>query len=45
MDTSRIARWHLLFGLTFAVLGMCPGIYMAMSQKHVQVPGAAAAAR
>jgi hypothetical protein len=38
MDTSRIARWHLLFALTFAVLGMCLGIYMAVSQNHTLHP-------
>lgn len=35
---NRVARWHLLFGLTFAVLGMCLGIYMAISKVHVQHP-------
>jgi len=38
MDTSRIARWHLLFALTFAVLGMCLGIYMASSHDHTLHP-------
>ncbi len=38
MDTSRIARWHLLFALTFAVLGMCLGIYMAVSGNHTLHP-------
>lgn len=38
MDTSRIARWHLLFALIFAVLGMCMGIYMAVSQDHTLHP-------
>lgn len=38
MDTSRIARWHLLFALTFAVLGMCLGIFMAVSGNHALHP-------
>jgi len=38
MDTSRIARWHLLFALIFAVLGMCLGIYMASSGNHTLHP-------
>ncbi len=38
MDTSRIARWHLLFALTFAALGMCLGIYMASSHDHTLRP-------
>ena len=33
---NRIARWHLLFGLGFAVIGMCLGIFMAISKVHVQ---------
>ncbi|HWI81281.1 hypothetical protein [Ramlibacter sp.] len=33
-----IARWHLLFGLTFAALGMLLGIYMAISHNHVERP-------
>jgi hypothetical protein len=33
---GRLASWHLIFGLTFAVLGMCLGIYMATSQDHGQ---------
>lgn len=35
---ARIARWHLLFGLAFAVLGMGLGIYMATTQNHAQHP-------
>ena len=40
-DPARIdalARWHLLFGLTFAGLGMVLGIYMAISQNHSEMP-------
>jgi hypothetical protein len=33
---GRIARWHLLFGLAFAIVGMVLGIYMAMTKNHVQ---------
>jgi peptidoglycan/LPS O-acetylase OafA/YrhL len=33
-----IARWHVLFGLAFAVFGMAVGIYMAISQNHVPHP-------
>ncbi len=35
---ALIARWHLLFGLAFAVFGMSVGIYMAISQNHVPHP-------
>jgi hypothetical protein len=35
---ERVARWHLLFGLTFAALGMLLGIAMAMSHNHVEMP-------
>src|SRR5512133_968407 len=35
---ARIARWHLLFGLAFAAVGIGLGIVMAMSQNHVQRP-------
>jgi uncharacterized membrane protein len=40
-DTTRIdgvAHWHLLFGLTFAGLGMLLGIYMAISHNHTEMP-------
>ena len=40
-DTTRIegiARWHLLFGLAFAGLGMLLGIYMAISHNHGEMP-------
>lgn len=33
-----IARWHVLFGLAFAVFGMGVGIYMAISHNHVPHP-------
>lgn len=33
-----IARWHVLFGLSFAVFGMAVGIYMAVSHNHVPHP-------
>jgi drug/metabolite transporter (DMT)-like permease len=33
---SAIARWHVTFGLVFAVLGMALGIYMSMSKNHGQ---------
>ena len=33
---SLISRWHVMFGLGFAVLGMALGIYMAISKNHVQ---------
>lgn len=36
MNIDRISRWHLLYGLVFAVLGMGLGIYMASSQNHGQ---------
>ena len=32
----KIARWHVAFGLVFAVLGMVLGIYMASSHNHTQ---------
>jgi hypothetical protein len=35
---ARIARWHLLFGLAFAGLGMLLGIAMAMSHNHGEMP-------
>lgn len=35
---GAIARWHLLFGLTFAGLGMALGIYMAISHNHSEMP-------
>lgn len=35
---GAIARWHLLFGLTFAGLGMVLGIYMAISNNHSEMP-------
>jgi hypothetical protein len=35
---AGIARWHLLFGLTFAGLGMLLGIGMATSGNHVEMP-------
>jgi hypothetical protein len=35
---AGIARWHLLFGLAFAGLGMLLGIGMAMSGNHVEMP-------
>jgi hypothetical protein len=40
-ETTRIdgiARWHLLFGLTFAGLGMLLGIYMSISGNHAEMP-------
>ena len=33
---SSISRWHVMFGLGFAVLGMALGIYMAISKNHGQ---------
>ena len=33
---SSISRWHVMFGLCFAVLGMALGIYMAISKNHLQ---------
>ena len=33
---SLVSRWHVLFGLVFAILGMGLGIYMAISKNHVQ---------
>ncbi|MBL0420034.1 hypothetical protein JI739_06705 [Ramlibacter sp. AW1] len=36
MNIDRISRWHLLYGLVFAIIGMVLGIYMASSQNHVQ---------
>lgn len=35
---GAIARWHLLFGLAFAGLGMLLGIYMAISNNHQEMP-------
>lgn len=40
-DPNRIAglaRWHLLFGLAFAALGMLLGIAMAISHNHSEMP-------
>lgn len=37
--TSRIhsiARWNVMFGLGFAILGMALGIYMSVSKNHGQ---------
>lgn len=34
--TAGIARWHITFGLCFAVIGMGLGIYMAESRNHTQ---------
>ncbi len=31
-----ISRWHVMFGLGFAIVGMALGIYMAISKNHVQ---------
>lgn len=33
---SAIARWHVTFGLAFAILGMALGIYMSVSKNHGQ---------
>lgn len=33
---ARIARWHVSFGLAFAVLGMALGIYMSATGIHAQ---------
>ena len=33
---ASISRWHVLFGLCFAVLGMALGIFMAISKNHAQ---------
>ena len=35
---AQIARWHVTFGLGFAVIGMALGIYMAVSQNHAEHP-------
>ena len=32
----NIARWHVLFGLAFAIAGMLLGIVMASSHDHTQ---------
>jgi len=36
MNSTRIARWNLLFALVFAIIGMLLGIYMASSKNHTQ---------
>lgn len=33
---ASLSRWHVLFGLAFAVLGMGLGIYMAKSENHTR---------
>lgn len=35
---TGIARWHLLFGLSFAALGMVLGIVMSISGNHAEMP-------
>ncbi len=35
---AQIARWHVAFGLSFGVIGMGLGIYMAMSENHAERP-------
>jgi hypothetical protein len=32
----KAARWHTMIGLTYAIVGMLVGIYMATSQNHTQ---------
>lgn len=34
---TQIARWHLLFGLCFAVIGLALGCYMGASENHGQL--------
>ncbi|MEJ7929436.1 hypothetical protein WG922_05555 [Ramlibacter sp. AN1015] len=36
MSIEKISRWHLLFGLVFAIAGMVLGIVMATSKNHGQ---------
>ncbi|MDB5522263.1 MAG: hypothetical protein JWM58_26 [Rhizobium sp.] len=38
MGVEMISQWFLRFGVLFAIVGMCLGIYMAASHDHTLAP-------
>lgn len=38
MGVKMISQWFLRFGVLFAIVGMCLGIYMAASHDHTLAP-------